>query len=66
MVLEPSDKDMPHDKAQNTNVGGDNRNNSENIFSYKPVFPDKEPRPVYISLRESKLATTTQQEAIFG
>lgn len=65
MRLEPSHKDLPHDKAQNTNVDDQNCNNSENIFSYKTVFPEKEPRPVYISLRESKLATTTQQQAIF-
>ena len=60
MRLEPSDKDMPHNKVQNTIVDEQKRNNSENIFPYK------EPRPVYISLRESKLATSQQQEATFG
>ena len=62
MRLEESDKHMSQDiKAEEQTIY-----NSENIFSYNSVLSDKEPRPVYISLRESKLATPPQEEGIFG
>ena len=56
---------MPQDQQSTGKGECQNQNQSEHIVSNN-VFPHKEPRAVYIALRETKLPTQMQNPNMIG
>ena len=66
MHLKPPDKEMTLDEKEITATNIIDNTDFSNLNSTKTVTSEKEPRQVYISLRESKLSEARPLEPSFG
>jgi hypothetical protein len=58
MHLKTPDEEMTLEQNKISSANITNKTTSSHVASFKTVLSEKEPRPVYISLRESKLAAS--------
>ena len=66
MHLTTSDEEMTKNQELITSGGYQTEHQTEKITSNEYITSDTEPRTVYIALRDSKLESTMQQEALMG
>ena len=66
MHLKTPDEGMTLDQKEISSTNIANKTPSPLITSNKPVLTEKEPRPVYISLRESKLSASAPAGPTYG
>ena len=66
MHLKIPDEEMTLDQKEISSANLTNKTPSPHAPSYKTVLAEKEPRPVYISLRESKLAASAPAGPLYG
>ena len=66
MHLKTPDEGMTLDQKEISSANIANKTPSPLIASNKPVLTEKEPRPVYISLRESKLSASAPAGPTYG